>query len=473
MDIVKIYTAEQLYTMYRNKILADNVGLTDFNAGSKVRSLLESNSEIISSIAMDFKEALYKAIPVALYDGFGFEKKAATYASGFLRLYRIPALYISYSGAGTAAEITSTNLGISATVTGAPGDNFSFLYAAFTTIGDIVTQIDALGNWAATLVKTASIASDTLYQYTSEEVIGATNYLNGTGLDLMLSTDAAISIPSGFSASIDQQTILTTATGTLLAGDSSVTIAAENQTAGLTGNLAASAIDTLNGKGSINSSISGVEHIVNDTAFSGGAEAETDQERATRFSQTVNSLNAGTKNGILAALQAIDGVRSVGMRVGYPSRGNNTILIDDGSGSGVIDPDIEDEAEKVLYGDPADYINYPGKNAEGIGYIFAAPTIQPVNVTIEAIKLDTVNIGDTTIITDVKTAIEQYINTRGLGQDVIRTEIIRVAKDANASIYDVNLTVPASNVSVSDAAFAKTGAGTGATVTVTVSTTSA
>ena len=34
-DILKVYTAEQLYIMYRNIILADKVGLTDFNAGSR------------------------------------------------------------------------------------------------------------------------------------------------------------------------------------------------------------------------------------------------------------------------------------------------------------------------------------------------------------------------------------------------------------------------------------------------------
>ena len=466
-DILRIYTADQLYSIYRNRILADNVGLTDFNAGSKTRALLESNSEIISSIGIDFKEALYKAIPIALYEGFGFSRTGAVNATGYLRPYRKPAFWIQYTGAGTSALITSSSTNIIAAVTGAPTDAFNLSYVTYATIGDLVTAIDALTNWSATLVLTSSIATSGLYQYTSQEAIGSTNYVNSTGLDIMLATADEITVPEGFSVSVNQQSFVTTAEGTIEAGGSGVAIEAESGSTGTSGNISAEAIDTLNGKGYINSSIQGIDYCINDSAFSGGASQETDDARKTRFSETVNSLNAGTEAGIVSAIKGITGVRSVGMRTAYPFKGTNTIIVDDGSST--ISSSLQASVEKVLYGDPNDLTNYPGKNASGIGYNIIAPTIVPVDVGITVYRRPTISVDLTEIGTDVQTAVEQYINTRALGENVLTSEIIRVGKNANSAAYDLIVNSPTSNVAIAESEFAKTGSGTGASVTVTVS----
>jgi uncharacterized phage protein gp47/JayE len=260
--------------------------------------------------------------------------------------------------------------------------------------------------------------------------------------------------------------IITTAEGTISAGESGVAIAAQNTTTGLSGNISANAIDTENGKGYINSVVSGIEHVINDSAFSGGASAETDEERAIRFSNTVNALNAGTKEGILVAIEAIDGVKSAGMRTSYPFRGSNTIIVDDGSGS--IGSTLLAEIEKVIYGDPNDLINYPGKGTEGIGYIIVAPDIVDVSIGISATRLPNVNVDLLEIKNDIQTAVEQYINTLQLGEDVLLSEIVRVGKNSNAAVYDLIVTSPASNIVVNESEFARTGSGTGGNVTVTV-----
>lgn len=464
-DILNVYTAEQLFEMYKNKIIADAVGITDFNAGSKVRALLESNSELISSICMDFKEAIYKAIPIALYQGFGFEKKSATAAVGYIRPYRKSAMYIKYTGLGTSALLTTTATTLSVSVTGAPGDAITRLYSASPKTSDMVTYIDGLANWEATLV--SDVDCDTLYQYTAVEILGQRNYLytNNT-MDLMLATDLAIEIPQGFSCSIDNLEILTSVDATLDAGESGVQIESEFGQTGVDGNISANAIDTLNGKGSINSSITGIEHVINDTAFSGGTIAETDIERQTRFSETVNSLNAGTKAGIISAIKGISGIRSVGMRTSYPFKGNNTIIVDDGTQT--ISAELLAEIEKVLYGDPSDIANYPGKNAEGIGYSITVPTIIDVNIGISAYRLPSVKVDLTTIKSDIETAIEQYVNTRQLGEDVVLSEVVRIGKNSNAAIYDLVVTSPLTNIAINENEFAKTGAGTGGTITATV-----
>lgn len=466
-DILKVYTADQLFTMYRNRVLADLVGLTDFNEGSKARALLESNSEITSSISMDFKEGLYKAISIALYEGFGFTQTPAVQATGYLRPYRKPALYITYTGSGTSALLTSTSALMSSAVTGAPGDAFSFDYTTYPTLTALVAIIDAEPNWTATLVGSGSTASNTLYQYSSEEVIDTTNYLNTTGLDIMLATDLEITVPLGYSVSVNQQSFITTAAGTIPAGDSGVTIAATASLAGTDGNIASSAIDTLNGKGYINSTIDGIEQVINDSAFSGGAAEETADARKVRFSETVNALNAGTKAGIIAAIKGITGVRSVGMRTSYPFKGTNTLVVDDGTGT--ISTALQTAVEKVLYGDANDLINYPGKNAEGIGYNIVAPVIIPVDVTIAVTRLPNVNVDLTEISTDVQTAVEQYVNTLALGANVLLSAIIDVARNSNAAVYDLTISTPSNNVAISENEFAKTGSGTGALVTVTSS----
>jgi len=465
-DILKIYTAEQLYDMYRLSILAKNAGITDFNEGSIMKAILESDSEIVSSVSMDYKDALMKAIPIALYQGFGFGIKGATGAIGFIRPYRKPALWIKYTGSGTSALITSTNAIMAATVTGAPLDAWSFDYATYPKLSDLVTAIDSETNWEATLVKDGNLATSVLYQYTTKEVIGATNYLNTDGLDIMLSTAVEVTVLEGFLVTIDNLQILTTAEAIISAGESSVTVACAVQQPGISGNLSAGAIDTDAGKGAIGSTLDGVEQVINDSAFSGGAPAETAAQRQVRFAETVNSLNAGTKSGIIAAIKAITGVRSAGMRTAFPFKGTNTIVVDDGSG--VISAEMKAAVEKVLYGDPDDIATYPGKNAEGIGYQIVAPTIVNVSVGITVFRLANVSVELTTIQNDVKTAVEQYINTRQLGENVLLSEIIRVGKNSNAAAYDMVVTSPSSNVVIQETEFAKTGAGTGGTVTVTV-----
>jgi uncharacterized phage protein gp47/JayE len=353
---------------------------------------------------------------------------------------------------------------MSATATGAPADAFDFNYTTYPTTDDLVSAINALPNWEATLVK-SNLPCVSLFQYTDSEVIDSTNYLNTDGYDIMLASDIAITIIVGYSVSLNSVQFVTTLETVLNAGESGVQCLAECATTGLAGNINATAIDTLNGKGYINSNIYGIDHVVNDSAFAGGATEETDSNRKIRFLDTVNSLNAGTKNGIISALKGITGVRSCGMRTNYPFKGTNTILVD--NGSGVLSAELLAEVTKVLYGDANDLLNYPGKNAEGIGYIISAPTIVDVNISVIIYILQLPNIDYDEIKLDVKTAIEQYVNTRALGQDVLKSEIIRVSKNINSAIYNIVVSVPTNDISIDDDSFAKTGSGSGGTVTIT------
>ena len=465
-DILKVFTAEQLIELYRQYLLSKNTGLTDFNEGSKTKALIESNSEIISTISMDFKEGLTKAIPIALYQGFGFARLGAVNANGFIRPYREPLFTIEYTGVGTSALITSTTAIMSATVTGAPSDAFSLDYATYPTVDDLVAAIDALTNWSATVVSTkGTIDSEDIFQYTNKEAVAATNYLMTDGLDIMNNDAILITVTEGFSVSVDDLIISTTEEKTIAAGESGVQCPAEVNETGVIGNIGAGSINTKLAKGSIASAIDGIEQCINDSAFSGGSEKETAAQRQVRFAQTVNSLNAGTKEGILSEIRKVTGVRSVGMRTSFPFRGTNTIVVDDGSGT--LSAALRAAVETALYGDPNDLLTWPGKNAEGIGYNIVAPDIIDVDIAVNVFRLATVNVELATIELTVKNAIEQYVNTRQLGENVLLSEIIRVGKNSTAAAHDFVIVSPSANIVIPDTGFAKTGAGTEGSVTVT------
>ena len=142
-------------------------------------------------------------------------------------------------------------------------------------------------------------------------------------------------------------------------------------------------------------------------------------------------------------------------------------MADDGSGS--ITAELIAEIRKVLDGDPSDFINYPGCRAAGITINIVDPTVIPISVIIEIQRIGTLSDIDE-IKTAVQSAIENYINTRQLGQDVVRNEIIALAKKAHPAIYDVILTFPSENVSIDDMYIPRTGSGTGGTITATVTT---
>jgi hypothetical protein len=461
-DIVKVYTGDQLYEMYRNYVL--NISsITDFNKGAFVRAVLESNSDIVSQIMMDFKEALYKAIPIALYKGLGFPLKSARSAIGFVRPYRIPSFTLNYTGLGTSALLNVSISDFVVTVTGAAGDNLNLDFATYPKTSDLVTFIDSQANWSASLYE--DVNSNTIFLYSSPEIKGSIDFELNSGFDVMLQSDVALPILQGYSISVGEIIVATTEDSEIPAGASGIQIASSVSQTGFGGNIGAEAINTKEGKGFVNTQVPGVDFVINDSAFAGGRPIETETQRQIRFNETINGLNAGTLNGIIAAIKALDDVINAGMIPNFPFKGSNTIIVDDGSG--IISPELEAEILKVLKGDPDDFENYPGKGVEGIGYILEPPTIVNVDIGITISRLSTVTADLNQMKLDARSAIEQYINTLSLGGDVILSEASRRAKNSNAAIYDAKITSPSDNIPIEGQEFAKTGAGYTGVVTVT------
>lgn len=92
--------------------------------------------------------------------------------------------------------------------------------------------------------------------------------------------------------------------------------------------------------------------------------------------------------------------------------------------------------QKIMDGDPADRANYPGFVAAGVLCQVLPPTI--TSITVDANVTVKSGYSQTTVLASVSAAIQTYINTLGIREDVIWTEVINRIKDV-AGVYDVNL----------------------------------
>lgn len=464
--ILKNYTPDQLYELMKNKVIADDVGLTNYNPGSDTRAILEAVGLVASTIGFDFLEGTRQSIPLALYEGLNFGRNPATISTGFLRFYRRPIFYIVYSGADADVELDITATHLILTTSGTPADDVSIAFATYTTIDAVITQIDTFTNWDATKVLNTGDVSD-LYQHVSKQVISNTNYLTfDDTVDIMPGTAPAVTLLTGLQAQVDEIIIQTTAASSIPAGDAtSPAVAAESVQTGKDTEIDAQAINTIAGKGVLNTSVVGVEYVINDSAFAGGENEETDEERASRFQVYVQGLHGGTTRGIESDVLEITSIKSVTVQERTPVPGTNTIIADDGTGS--LSLAQIDEIQKVIEGDPDDLNNFPGAGVAGINYNVEAPTVIPTDVIATVYRIGTIS-DENELLLAAQSAIERYINTRKQGDDTVRSEIIKRAKASHPAIYDFVMSTPVANVPAGLSEITRTGAGTGSSVQLTL-----
>lgn len=102
---------------------------------------------------------------------------------------------------------------------------------------------------------------------------------------------------------------------------------------------------------------------------------------------------------------------------------------------------------KTIYGDDSDLASFPGYGAAGITFRVLAPTVKQVEVELDVTLSEGVTISS--LENDIKSAVTGYINTLGVGEDII-IERIRAAVISISGITDVVINSPTSNVATSD-----------------------
>lgn len=98
--------------------------------------------------------------------------------------------------------------------------------------------------------------------------------------------------------------------------------------------------------------------------------------------------------------------------------------------------------QRVLEGDPNDPVNFPGVKASGVFLRVQAP--QTARVTVRASLTAEANFLEADLVAPVRRAIEDYINSRKIGEDVILSKIVDVAHNV-AGVRDITITQPLTN----------------------------
>lgn len=103
------------------------------------------------------------------------------------------------------------------------------------------------------------------------------------------------------------------------------------------------------------------------------------------------------------------------------------------------------KVQSVIDGDPANPTTFPGVRAAGILVSVETPSIRRINVHVAVTAQAGTQEAD--IIPNVQEAIETYISSLGIGEDVIKSEIIRRAMNVSG-VLDVSVVLPTTNIVV-------------------------
>lgn len=108
---------------------------------------------------------------------------------------------------------------------------------------------------------------------------------------------------------------------------------------------------------------------------------------------------------------------------------------------------LEKLVHKTIYGDDSDLASFAGYGASGVIFRVLAPTVKNLSVEIKVTLSEGVTVSS--LENDIKSAITGYVNTLGVGEDVI-IERIRAAVIGISGIIDVSISDPTENIVISD-----------------------
>lgn len=219
---------------------------------------------------------------------------------------------------------------------------------------------------------------------------------------------------SAFSATLNAYVIAASV------GSCSATVIA--LTPGASSNVAAGTINTLG------SSIPGVDSVTNASAFTDGADAESDPAYKGRFPAYIASLTAGTLAAIQNAIQSIEQnlTDSITENQNFDGSGRPGFfyaVIDDGSGA-----------------PSSTLLNTVGNAVEVVRPLCSSFAIFPPSVLTANISMALATAPGYThsaVVTQVIAAITEYVNTLIVGADLPYSRLSQLAYDASPGVQNV------------------------------------
>ncbi len=247
-------------------------------------------------------------------------------------------------------------------------------------------------------------------------------------------------VPIGTKISTDTGiAFLTTEVATIadLSSDSNA-VEAEAEEIGSSYNVLANTLTTLV------DDIDDVETVDNALAATGGVDAETDFQYTQRFQNYIEGLGKANIAGLIGGALGVDGITSASILEYFPpsSNVNARLYIDDGSVDGVSAAQVT-AMKELIDGDGTE--TSPGYRAAGVNVVVAAPGILTQPVTLTATVLSGIDTDQAE--TDINLALTTYINTLGIGSDIIYNELV----SAVMGVYGVTncaITTPSADVTI-------------------------
>ncbi|CBJ38344.1 putative phage baseplate protein [Ralstonia solanacearum CMR15] len=208
----------------------------------------------------------------------------------------------------------------------------------------------------------------------------------------------------------------------IAAGVASVSVPVKAVTAGAAGNAVGGAVSTIVG------AISGIDTVTNATAFTNGADAETDPALRARFIAYVASLSKATKGAVGYAITSLQQGLTYSLTEnqaygGATQMGYFFVVVDDGTGSpsGTLLSSVSNAIDAVR----------PLTSSFGV----FAPVVVNASVAMTA----TIAAGYDPVATKalIVTALKTYINSLKLGQTLPYSRLAQVAYDASPGVTNI------------------------------------
>lgn len=355
-----------------NWLRANTTRVTDYNVGSVVRTMLEASAAEIEELYLQAFLGLQEAIPVSVFQTFGFSALPAAAASGVVRFSTgSPAVSAITIPAGSVVRIPTTQVS----------------YA---------TQADAF----------------------------------------------------------------------ILTGQTYVDVLVACQQSGIIGNTDSSTITEAV------TAIAGISSVSNPQPLVNGRDAESDDDRKTRFRGYISTLARGTKAAVEYGAKTAKLVDALGVVTEYvayagvvepwvtdSSQPISLVRVYIHNGASATSGDLVLQAQRVIDGyyesDGVTIAPGSGWKAAGVKCIVQAASDLPVNVTgtIEVLA----GYDATSVKALCESAVRSYIQSLSVGADVLLSEVIAIVRRDVQGVFNVTLSAPLADVAVASSAKAIAG----------------
>jgi len=254
---------------------------------------------------------------------------------------------------------------------------------------------------------------------------------------------------------------------TLPVGQNVVLVEARAIEPGVSGNIRAGEIDTLDGRGTISPQIEPGTRVWNPAPFEGGTQLETEESRAGRFRDFINNLGRSTLRGIYNAVISIPGVAGAVVNDNInpisllPQTGWVNVYVSDGTSS--PPQSLLDEVKKVVVGE-LHHPDYLGYAAGGARVYVGSVEVTAVNVSYEYVLVEGSSLTDQEAEEKIEQAAIGYINSLPIGQDVLFETLQARMLTAHPDILRLNLLSPGSDIVIQDQDLPRIGGASGGTI---------